>query len=214
MEDRFPTRRENLEWLAVQEAGPDAVEAFNRMLANGESVSMAATLATRSPPRTGIDDKCLQANTKSVTEQFKGCPAMLEMYRKNYKAKTGENLPEDAVVYRSLAQYPGDPDCIVTHKHGLSEVKKKIKEKNLHVEGDWENHPRQQCPKGQEVAMSDMAMARYKAEYRQLPAYEKTTEKELEEEIISKHASIMTGEDLMNAATSIDQVSKETFGSV
>ena len=214
MDDRFPTRRENLEWLAVQEAGPHAVEAFERMLSKGESVSMAATLATRTPPRAGVDDRVIQANTKSVTEQFRGCEPMLNLYRQNYKAKTGENLPEDAVVYRSLAAYPGDPDCIVTHKHTLADVKRSAKEKNLWVEGDWENHPVQQCPKGQEVVMSDMAMARYKSEYRQLPEYERVDERDLEAEIISKHASVMTGEDLMNAATSVEQVAKETFGTI
>ena len=65
---RFATMRDNLEYDAVVNAGPHAVEAFERMLANGESVSMAATLATRTPPRTGVDDRIIQANTQSVSE--------------------------------------------------------------------------------------------------------------------------------------------------
>jgi hypothetical protein len=212
MADRFPTRRENLEWMAVQDAGPDAIAAFDRMLAKGESVAMAAQLATRRPPRTGVNEGILHSNMGSVTQQFKGCEPMLQMYRQNYKAATGENLPEDAIVYRGLARYPGDPDCIVTHKHTLSEVKQKAKEHNFRVEGDWENHPRQQCPEGQVTPMSDMAMSRYKAEYRQLPEFERVDERDLEAEIISKHAKVMTGEQMLAAATSLEQVHKETFG--
>lgn len=211
-EDRFPTRRENLEWMAVQDAGPHAIEAFDRMIAKGESVSMAAQLATRSPPKTGVDDRILSKNTKSVTEQFKGCEPMLALYRKTYQQKTGEKLPEDAVVYRGLAKYPGDPDCIVTHKHSLSDVKRKMRNRNEHVEGDWENHPVQQCPKGQEVAMSDMVMNRYKSEYRALPDYEKVAEKDLEAEILHNHSRPMSGEDLMNVATDLDTVVKKNFG--
>lgn len=210
--DRFSTRRENLEYDAVVQAGPKAVEAFERMLAKGESVSMAAQLATRSPPKTGITDQILQRNTKSVTEQFKGCPAMLDLYRKNYKAQTGENLPEDAVVYRSLAEYPGDPGCIVTHKHSLQDVQKTIKERNKLVEGDWENHPVSQAPEPQVVRMNANVMARYKSEYRMEEEFANLDERELEELIIDNHTQVVTADDAMNAPTSIEQVNKEVFG--
>jgi hypothetical protein len=209
---RFPTRRENLEWAAVQESGPEAVARFDKMLAEGQSVSMAAMLATQSPPRTGIDDRTVQANSKSVTEQFRGCDAMLNLYRQNYKAKTGENLPEDAVVYRGLAKYPGDPDCIVTHKHTLSDVKKAMRARNEQVEGDWEVHPVQAPPKPQEVLINDNVMARYKAEYRQLPEYEKATDKDLEAEITHKHTKVVTADDVMSTAKNIEEASKKVFG--
>lgn len=209
---RFSTRRENFEYDAVVQAGPQAVEAFERMLAKGESVSMAAQLATRCPPRTGITDQILQRNTKSVTEQFKGCPAMLDLYRKNYKAQTGENLPEDAVVYRSLAEYPGDPGCIVTHKHSLQDVQKTIKERNKLVEGDWENHPVSQAPEPQVVRMNANVMARYKSEYRMEEEFANLDERELEELIIDNHTQVVTADDAMNAPTSIEQVNKEVFG--
>lgn len=214
MTNRFPTMRENMEWQAVQDAGPHAVKAFNEMLERGESVSMAATLATRTPPRTGVDDRIVMRNRVSLEEQFKGCGPMLDLYRKNYKAQTGEDLPSDAVVYRSLARFPGDPDCIVTHKHTLQDVKRRMAERNERVEGDWENHQYQQCPKGQEVAMSDTAMARYKAEYRQLPEYENVDEQDLEAEILHNHSKVMTGEDMMNAPRTIEEVEKQAFGEV
>jgi hypothetical protein len=182
------------------------------MLEEGQSVSMAAMLATQNPPRTGIDDRVVQANSLSVTEQFRGCGPMLDLYRKNYKAKTGENLPEDAVVYRGLAKYPGDPDCIVTHKHTLSDVKRAMRMRNEQVEGDWEIHPVQAPPKPQEVRINDNVMARYKSEYRQLPQYEKASDAELEEEITHKHTQVVTADDVMSVAGSVEEASKKVFG--
>jgi hypothetical protein len=210
--ERFKTRRENLEYDAVLQAGPHAVEAFDRMIAKGESVSMAAQLATKSPPRGGISDQLLQRNTKSVTEQFKGCPAMLDLYRKNYKTQTGENLPEDAVIYRSLAEYPGDPGCIVTHKQSLSDVRKIMKDRNKLVEGDWENHPVSQAPEPQVVRMNENVMSRYLSEYRQEEEFANLDERELREMIIDNHTQVVTADDAMNAPTSIDQVNQEVFG--
>ena len=210
--ERFKTRRENLEYDAVLQAGPHAVEAFDRMIAKGESVSMAAQLATKSPPRGGNSDQLLQRNTKSVTEQFKGCPAMLDLYRKNYKTQTGENLPEDAVIYRSLAEYPGDPGCIVTHKQSLSDVRKIMKDRNKLVEGDWENHPVSQAPEPQVVRMNENVMSRYLSEYRQEEEFADLDERELREMIIDNHTQVVTADDAMNAPTSIDQVNQEVFG--
>lgn len=212
MTGRFATQRENMDWMAVQDCGPAAVEQFEEMLARGESVSTAALLATRKPPGTGIDDRIVMKNARSVTEQFKGCKPMLDLYRRNYKAKTGEDLPEDAVVYRSLVKYPGDPDAIVTHKHSLADVKSAMVARNEHVEGDWEVHPVQQAPEPQKVLISDMAMARYKSEYRQLPEYEKTSEKDLEAEIIHKHTKVVTADDVMNAPRTVAEAARRVFG--
>jgi hypothetical protein len=210
---RFPRLRDELEWDAVQQAGPAAVESFEKMIAQGESISMAAQFATCRPPSGGYDEQLVQRNTKSVTEQFKGCGPMLDLYRKNYKAQTGESLPEDAVVYRSLAKYPGDPGCIVTHKQSLSDVKKIMKERNEQVEGDWENHPISEAPQPQVVRMNENVMARYKAEYKmESEEYAKLDERELEEHIIDTHTSLVTADDAMNAPTSEEQVNKATFG--
>jgi hypothetical protein len=208
---RFAKLRDELEWLAVEQAGPRAIAAFDRMLANGESISMAAQLATRRPPSGGIDDQFIQRNTKSVTEQFKGCESMANLYRKNYRKITGENLPEDAVVHRGLAKFPGDPGCIVTHKQSLSEVKRIMKERNCQVEGDWENHPVSQAPEPQTVRINENTMKRYIAEYRSEEEFAKLPEPELRELITETVAPVVTADDVMNAATSIEQVSKRTF---
>jgi len=212
MSKRFPRMRDELDWIAVQDAGPDAMDRFELMLDKGESVSMAAQLATRKSASMGICDQTIQRNSKSVTEQFAGCGAMLDLYRKNYRKATGENLPEDAVVYRSLAKYPGDPGCIVTHKQTLSDVKKIMAERNEQVEGDWEVHPVQQAPTPQVCRMNENVMARYKAEYKQKEEYARLDERELEEHIIDTHTKVVTADEAMAAPTSIDQVHKEVFG--
>ena len=208
---RFSSRREQLEYDAVLQHGPHALEAFDRMIAAGESVSMAAQLATRTPPRTGVDDKMTMANGPKASEIFKNEPWMLDLYKKNYKAKTGENLPADAIVYRGLADFPGDPGAIVTHKHGLSDVKKAMKERNVRVEGDWENHQVQAAPKPQEVLINDQVMARYKAEYRQEAEYMNVSDKDLEKEITHNHAKVVTADEVMNTPTSIKQAYDKTF---
>lgn len=210
--NRFPTRRENLEFEAVVQAGADAVIRFEQMLLAGESVSMAATLATRTPPRTGIDDRTLMANAPKVSEMFKNEPWMLERYRQGYKQATGETLPDDAVVYRSLVDYPGDPAGIVTHKHGLQAVKKAMKERNVRVEGDWENHPVSAPPKPQVERMNKQVLERYKAEYKmENEEYSKIDERDLEAEIIHNHTKVVTPDDVMNAATSVDEAYDRTF---
>ena len=208
---RFSSRREQLEYDAVVDAGPAAVEAFERMLANGESVSMAATLATRTPPRTGVDDRMTMANGPKASEIFKNEPWMLDLYRKNYRAKTGEDLPADAIVYRGLAEYPGDPGAIVTHKHSLADVKKTMRDRNVRVEGDWENHPVQAPPKPQECLINNQVMNRYKAEYRQEEEYANIDESDLEAEIIHNHAKVVTPDDVMNVPTSIKDAYDKTF---
>lgn len=208
---RFSSRREQLEYDAVEQAGPAAVEAFERMVANGESVSMAATLATRTPPRTGVDDRMTMANGPRASEAFKNEPWMLDLYKKNYRAKTGEDLPADAIVYRGLADFPGDPAAIVTHKHSLSEVKKAMAERNVQVEGDWENHRVQQAPKPQEVLLNENVMARYKSEYRQTEEYAMVNEKDLEAEIIHNHAKPVTADEVMNTPASISEAYNKHF---
>lgn len=208
---RFSSRRDQLEYDAVEQAGPAAVEAFERMIANGESVSMAATLATRTPPRTGVDDRMTMANGPKATEAFKNEPWMLDLYKKNYKAKTGEDLPADAIVYRGLADFPGDPAAIVTHKHSLSDVKKVMRERNVQVEGDWENHRVQQAPKPQECLINNQVMNRYKAEYRQEEEYARVSESDLEAEIIHNHAKVVTADEVMAAPTSIKEAYDRTF---
>lgn len=197
--------QEEIQFEAVKRCGAAAIALYHKMRSKGETPKMAAMLATRKAPGTGVDDRMVFANAPSVTEQFKGCPEMLALYRKKYREKTGEDLPEDAVVYRSLVSEPGDPEAIVTHKHSLAEVKEAMRRRNAQVEGDWEIHPVQAPPQPQVCRISDMAMARYKAEYRMEEQYRDVDERDIEAEIIHRHTKVVTADDVMNAPRTIDE---------
>jgi hypothetical protein len=148
------------------------------------------------------------ANAGSVEKQFENCPEMLALYRRNYRVATGEDLPADAVVYRGLVKYPGDPDAIVTHKHSLQDVQEAMAERGSEVHGDWEVHPRQKAPEPQKVRIAEDIMQRYIAEYRQEPGYERATDMELREEILATKAPVVTADDVMNAPTSVAECAK------
>lgn len=203
--------KDELQWMAVVEAGPLAIERFDRMLADGESVNTAAMLATQKSPSGGINDQIVIRNAGSLEEQFKGCPEMLDLYRKNYKAATGEELPSDARIERGLVDYPGDPRYIITHKNTLADVQRNAKEDNKQVEGAWENHPVQQAPTPQSVRINDTSMGRLLADYQSNPDYEKATVDELKEEIIAKHTKVVTVDEAMAAPRTLDEIHRRVY---
>lgn len=211
MSQRFPQMKDELQWMAVVEAGPQAIERFERMLADGESINTAAMLATQKSPSGGVNDQFVTRNAGSLEQQFAGCPEMLELYRKNYRAKTGEDLPSDAVCYRGLVDEPGDPRYIVTHKNTLADVQRNAREDNKQVEGDWENHPVQQAPVPQSVRINDTSMGRLLADYQSNPAYEKASVEELKEEIIAKHTKVVTADDAMAAPRTLDEIHRRIY---
>lgn len=210
-DQRFKDSREEMQWWAVQGCGPEAVARFESMLAKGESVNTAAMLATQKSPGNGINDQLVMRNSGGLEKQFKGCEPMLQLYRDNYKRATGESLPADAVVYRGLAKYPGDPGCVVTHKSSLSELKNTMRERNCHVEGDFENHPFQQAPEVQSCRINDVSMSALMADYKSNPAYEKASDEELREEIIAKHTKVVTADEAMAAPRTIDAINKMVY---
>jgi len=203
--------KDELQWMAVVEAGPQAIERFERMLADGESINTAAMLATQKSPSGGVNDQFVTRNAGSLEQQFAGCPEMLDLYRKNYKAKTGEELPSDAVCYRGLVDEPGDPRYIVTHKNTLADVQRNAREDNKQVEGDWENHPVQQAPVPQRVRINDTSMGRLLADYQSNPAYEKASVEELKEEIIAKHTKVVTADEAMAAPRTLDEIHRRIY---
>lgn len=203
--------RDELQWLAVKQAGPEAVARFDDMISKGQTVAMAAMLATRKAPSSGVDDRMVMANAPRLADQFKGCPQMLELWKKRYRQRTGEDLPDDAVVFRTCADEPGDADVVVTHKHSLQEVKEKLAARGKEVHGDWEVTPMQKAPEVQKVRINDTAMARYMAEYRADPAYEKASDAELREEIIGTHTKVVTADEVMSAPTDPVAWAEECF---
>lgn len=210
--------RDRLELADIQTRHPRVQVEFQRLVESGESVPMAAMLAVRRQPSAGVDDRMVMAGSKSVTEQFENCPDMLNLYRKNYRLSTGENLPEDAVVYRSLAKFPGDPACIVTHKHGLADVKAAMKLRNCEIEGDWENHPVSQAPEPQTIRMNNNVLGSWRQYYLEESDERERmatlSREELDEMIVETHAPIVTPDDAMNAATTIDECHKRTFDKI
>lgn len=205
-----------MDYLAVKQAGSAAVRRYHDMVANGQTPRMAALLATRKPPGTGITDQTVTRNTVTLAEQLKNNPETLALYRRNYKAATGEKLPDDAVAFRSLVKYPGDPRYILTHKNSLDQIKRNAKDDNLHVEGDWENHPRSEAPRPIVTPMNATAMARYKAMYRNEPDnnLSRLSDPELEEFIIDAHAPKgVTADSVMSTPTSLAELARKVWGS-
>jgi hypothetical protein len=205
---RFKNAQDEMQWIAVQRAGAPAVRAFNSMISRGESVRIAAMLAVRKAPTAGICDRVLHANTPSVQEQFRGCEPMLNLYRNNYRRLTGEDLPADAVVYRGLARFPGDPAAIVTHKHPLDSVKQAMRDRNCTVEGDWEIHPKQQAPVVRQDRMSEYAMQHIQEVYAQTGEFDGVDPRDVREEILHRHAAPDVTADQMMKAPVIDDPGK------
>lgn len=187
------TQKDEITYEGVKACGPAAVQEFARLLRNGESVSMAAVLATRTPPALGNSDQTFNRNRRSLLDQFGGNERMLEMYNKNYRAETGEDIPSDAFVFRGLAKYPGDPGAIMTHKHTLADVKRVMKERNVEIEGDWEQNPVSQAPRPQDVRMRPDLVDHYAQEYVQEKPDEfgKMSLRELQEAVVETMAPVV-----------------------
>jgi len=202
--ERYPNRRDQSDFEAVWHKGPTAV-AFFEQIVGAEGVRMAAMLASRSAPTSGVDDRMVMANSGSVEETFRGSPEMLNLYRAQYRRETGEDLPADAVVYRGIVSYPGESGAIVTHKRSLQEVKEYLKARGRDVHGDWDVTGDQVAATPQVVRMGPDIMSRYKAEYRAEGGWENATDRDLEEEILHKHAPVVTADDVHNAPATLDE---------
>lgn len=206
---RYSRLSDQSEFEAVWACGPEAVAFFDAIVAR-EGVRMAAMLACRKAPTTGVDDRMVMANEGNVEKTFRGCPEMLALYRKNYRAKTGEDLPADAVVYRGLVEYPGDPRAVVTHKNSLQSVQEYARERGRDVQGDWEVVGDQVTPTPQIVRMAPDIVQRYMNEYRQEQpdTYRNVSDADLKEEVIYQHTKLVTADDVRNAPTTLEQCAK------
>ena len=199
------TVQDELAFEGVKQAGPDAVNRFIEMVRNGESVRMAAMLATRSPPTLGVSDHTFMKNRASLLEQCGGSERVLKAWQDGYKARTGENLPGDAVLMRGVADGMGDPDAVITHKHGLKEVMDKAlaKGKRLETE-DFGTKQIQSAPVVQEVQLGEDIIAGYMQEYiAEDPSLAEKDPREIREMVIANHSSMSTEANLapMGATT-------------
>lgn len=199
---------------SVKQHGHDAVEFFIEMLKKGESVRMAAMLATRTPPRLGINDHTYQSNKVDLLTQCSGSPAVLHAWKTNYKRVTGEELPDDAVLFRGLAQYPGDPKAVLSHKTSLTEIKEHVRMRGAESHGDWDIERPDAPPKVQEVDIAPDIIERYRAEYiQENPDLAHANQDDLTEEIIDTHSRRLTPDDIRPYGTDdFESLSQKLFG--
>jgi len=197
------TVQDEISYDNVKQHGITATQEFIRLLEAGESVKMAEMLATRKAPSLGINDQTYQKNkTGGLLEQFDGSQVLLNAWNAEYKRCTGEDIPKDAVIFRGLANRPGDPEAVLTHKHSLHDVKQAMKKRGVKVEGDWEIEPESRPPVVQTTRMAPDLVDKFVNEYiAEDPALAATDRRELQEMVIEKHSRKVTQNDLEPCGT-------------
>lgn len=192
------TVQDELSFANVKTHGPAAVQRFLDMIQKGESVKMAEMLATRKAPSLGINDQTYFANKRGdLLDQFNGSEIVLKQWNDEYRRRTGEDIPKDAVIFRSLASGPGDPDAVLSHKQSLAEIKAKMKVRNIRIEGDWEQVPVAAPPKPQLIRMGADLVEKYVDEYIvENPDLQHEDRNELREMVIEKHSRKVSADDL------------------
>lgn len=192
------TIQDELSFANVKTHGPVATQRFLEMIQKGETVKIAEMLATRKAPSLGINDQTYFANKRgSLLDQFNGSEAVLNHWNTEYRKRTGEDIPKGAVIFRSLAAGVGDPDAVLSHKQSLSEIKAKMKIRNIRIEGDWEQVPVAAPPKPQLVRMGADLVEKYVDDYiAENPDLQQTDRNELREMVVDKHSRKVTADDL------------------
>lgn len=185
-----PTVAEMVAYDAVQKLGPLAIDWFAKLLANGESIMMAAMLVTRTPPRLGITDDTMR---KGVGGKWWEGMSEVSAYAWNaeYRKRTGENIPEGAVILRSFAKGIGDHEVVLTHKHGLKDIQRVLRERNVTAYGDgWEVEAKDPELKPQLSRIAPDLVEGLRQEYiKDDPALAHKDQQELREMIVEKHGS-------------------------
>ncbi len=191
-----PTFDDELQYEAVKKAGPAAVSQFMDMLANGESVRMAAMMATRKAPTMGITDHLYHKNMPKWREGM--TPIVAKAWNAEYRRRTGENIPDDAIVMRGFAEFPGDPGVVLTSKHSLQDLKRVMELRGKRIESDdFETNPVQLPPTPQQVRMDPALVEEYRQEYIQAdPSLAQKDQRELVEQIVETHTKKVTADDL------------------
>lgn len=189
---KIQSAADQLQFDAVKACGRDAVMRFVEMVQKGESVRMAAMLATHKPPGKGFDDQVYQKNRKSLLEQFDNSPEVLRAWNAQYRKETGEDIPPDAVVFREFAQRIGDSRCVLTHKNSMDDIKKYLRERNVQVEGSFDMESQPEAPVVQEVRLADDLVEQCVDEYiAEDPELAHEDRNELREMVIDKHSHPM-----------------------
>lgn len=207
------TMQDEISFANIKRYGSAAVNEFIRLIQNGESVKMAEMLVTKTPPRLGINDHYFQRNRLSLLDQFGGSEATMRAWQKAYRERTGEELPADATILRGAARGIGDEDAVITHKHTLADVKKKLAARNLRVEGDFDMEPIPTPPRPQVIRMGADLVENYVDQYiTENPDLQQEDRRELREMVIDTHSREVTVSDLNpSGATDFKTLAKKLF---
>lgn len=207
-----PTLDDELQYEAVKKAGPRAVLNFMDMLAAGQTVRMAAMLATRKAPTTGITDQTYHKNMPHWREGMTDLVA--KEWNRRYRMETGENIPDDAVIMRGFAERIGDKDVVLTSKHGLQDMKRVLESRGKHVDADFETNPVQMPPTPQVNRMDPGLVEEYRDEYiAEDPSLAEADQTELRERIIDTHTKKVEASDVLEPSygTTFEDVARTVF---
>lgn len=190
--------QDELSFDNVKRHGRKATEDFLNMVADGQTVKMAEMLATRKAPSLGINDQTYMKNKPhNLLDQFGGSEILLNAWNQAYRARTGEDIPDDAFIFRGLANSIGDPAAVLSHKNSLSDIQKVMKLRNVRVEGDWDLEPVSAPPVVQETRMAPDLIKEYVDEYiAEDPSLAMKDRRELEEMVVETHSRKITQNDL------------------
>jgi hypothetical protein len=189
MKIKLRSTQDQLQFDAVKACGHEAVIRFIEMVQKGESVKMAAMLATQKPPGRGFDDNLYQKNSKSVLEQLDGSKELYKAWNDQYRKETGENIPPGAVINRGLAHHIGDSKVVLTHKWSMADIVRTMKERGCEVEGDIDIESAPAAPVVQEVRLADDLIENCVEEYIvEDPELALQDRDELREMVVDKHS--------------------------
>jgi hypothetical protein len=190
--------QDELSFDNVKRMGAKATAQFLDMIADGQSVKMAEMLVTRKAPSNGITDQTYMKNKPhTLLEQFGGSQILLNAWNTAYRAKTGEDIPSDAFIFRGLSNGICYPEAVLSHKNSLSDIQRTMKDRNVRVEGDWEIEPESRAPVVQNVRMAPDLVQEYVDEYiAEDPSLATKDRRDLEEMVIETHSRKVTQNDL------------------
>lgn len=209
------TVSDEISFSTVKQYGAAAVNKFIELLEKGESVKMAEMLVTRTPPRLGITEHTYQRNRVSLLEQCSGSPVVLKQWQDQYRRETGEELPSDAILMRSLARHAGDREAVISHKHSLADVMRMARRRNLKVEGDWNIDPNPSiAPEVQKYRMDPALVETYVDEYiKDNPDMAEMSRNEIREFVVDKHSRKVDVDDFKpHGASNFKELAGKLFG--
>ena len=162
-------------------------------IAAGVSPRMAETLAMQQAPGIGITtDVYMQDQRRhgsSILAQHNGDHRAVERLRKAL-AKRGYALKSDDQYVPTVARFHGDPEAIVNHTNTLDDLKRNLSRRGVAAEGAVELKARDRGPAKVKHSLNPKVVERIRQrKIQENPELARTDQRELREQIISKHGS-------------------------